>query len=360
MRSLRALLLCGALSVGLHAAQLPVTLGAVSTFTVLGATTVTNTGPSVIYGDVGLSPGSAVTGFPPGQVTGGGAIHIDDTAAVNAQSALTAAYNDAAGRTLPITVSGDIGGQTLTPGLYKSTSSLGITGVLTLDGQGNVNSVFIFQIGSALTTATNSQVKLQGGAQAANIFWQVGSSATLGTYSIFNGTILAQVSISLATGAALNGRALARTGAVTLDTNTGVNPGPPTTGGPPATLAVTCPLNTAQVGVAYNSVLVATGGTPPYTYSITGSLPPGLGLNASTGAVTGTPTGIGSIDAFSANALDAIADTATRGCVITTTAAGLPPPGTPAPSSVLLVAVGLACAALYKERERILRHLRKI
>jgi hypothetical protein len=222
---------------------------------------------------------------------------VDDTAAVNAQSALTAAYNDAMGRTLPTTVSGDIGGLTLTPGLYMSTSSLGITGVLTLNGQGDANSVFIFQIGSSLTTATGSQVKLIGGAQAANIFWQVGSSATLGTYSIFNGTILAQVSVSLLTGAALNG---------------------------------------------------------------TGSLPPGLGLDASTGAVTGTPTGFGNTDSFfSANALDAAAGTANRGCVILTAAPG-GPPTTPAPSSVLLVAVGLACAALYKGRERLLRHLRKI
>jgi len=214
-----------------------------------------------------------------------------------------------------------------------------------------VNSVFIFQIGSALTTATNSQVKLQGGAQAANIFWQVGSSATLGTYSIFNGTILAQVSISLATGAALNGRALARTGAVTLDTNTGVNPGPPTTGGPPATLAVTCPLNTAQVGVAYNSVLVATGGTPPYhvfnhRIAAAGFGPETLPLEA----VTGTPTGIGSIDAFSANALDAIADTATRGCVITTTAAGLPPPGLPL--RLQCFSCGRSCMRRTLQRER--------
>jgi hypothetical protein len=147
-----------------------------------------------------------------------------------AQGDLTVAFNDAAGRTTPVIVAGDLGGQTLTPGLYKSTSTLGITGVLTLDGQGNVNSVFIFQIASGLTTASGSQVVLQGGAQAANIFWQVGSSATLGTNSIFNGTILAQASVTLATGATLNGRALARTGAVTLDSSTAVNPGPSTSG----------------------------------------------------------------------------------------------------------------------------------
>jgi hypothetical protein len=130
-------------------------------------------------------------------------------------------------------VAGDLGGQTLTPGLYKSTSSLGITGVLRLDGQGDANSVFIFQVGSALTTLSGSQVILQGSAQAANIFWQVGSSATLGTNSVFNGTILAQTAITLTTGATLNGRALARTAAVTLDSNTIINPGPPTGGPPP-------------------------------------------------------------------------------------------------------------------------------
>lgn len=360
MRKFTALFLYAAFSVCLQAAQLPVVLGPdVVNFSVLAYSTVTNTGPTVVYGDVGLSPGTSVTGFPPGQVVGGGAIHAADVAAANAQVALTAAYNDAAGRTLPATVAGDLGGQTLTPGLYKSTSSLGITGVLTLDGQGNANSVFIFQIASALTTGTSSQVKLQGGAQAANIFWQVGSSATLGTYSIFNGTILAQVSVSLGTGAALNGRALARTGAVTLDSNTMVNPGPATTGGTPAALAVTCPLSAAQVGVAYNSLLVATGGTPPYTYSITGSLPPGLTLNASTGAITGIPTGEGGTSSFGANALDSVSGNAARSCSIATSPPSGPSP-IPAPSSVILVAIGLACVALYQGRERLLRHFRKI
>ena len=192
-----------------------------------------------------MSPGTAVTGFPPGSVVGG-SIHSADGPAGTAQVDLTAAYNDAAGRTSPTVVAGDLGGQTLPAGLYKSTSSLGITGVLTLDGGGNSNSVFIFQVASALTTASGSQVVLIGGAQAANIFWQIGSSATLGTTSIFNGTILAQVSISLATGAVLNGRALARTGAVTLDTNTVGNPGAPTA--PVATTSVPT-LSTWGLGV---------------------------------------------------------------------------------------------------------------
>jgi uncharacterized repeat protein (TIGR01451 family) len=322
MKEFRILLPCITLSVCLQAAQLPVTLGSAGTFTILGASTVTSTGPSVVNGNVGVSPGSAITGFPPAIVVGG-ALHVADGPAALAQSDLTAAYLDAAGRTVPAIVAGDLGGLTLAPGLYKSTSSLGITGVLTLDGQGNSGSVFIFQVASALTTATSSQVVLIGGAQAANVFWQVGSSATLGTYSIFAGTIMAQASVSLATGAALNGRALARTGAVTLDSNTGINPGPPVAGGPPAALAVTCPQGSALVGVVYNSLVVATGGTPPYTFSITpGSLPAGLLLNASTGAVTGTPTGSGGTSSFTANALDFVAGSATNSCSIVVAPAG--------------------------------------
>ena len=209
MKKLSALLPCLTLSVCLQAAQLPVALNSATTFTVLAGSTVTNTGFTTVIGDVGVSPGSALTGFPPGTVSGG-AIHVDDGPAVSAQADLTTAYNDAAGRMTPTIVAGDLSGQTLPPGLYKSTSSLGIAGVLTLDGQGSANSVFIFQVASSLTTGTGSQVVLIGNANAANIFWQVGSSATLGTYSVFSGTIMAQASVSLATGAALNGRALAR------------------------------------------------------------------------------------------------------------------------------------------------------
>jgi hypothetical protein len=252
-------------------------------------------------------------------------------------------------------VSGDLGGLTLTPGLYTSTSFLNLTGILRLDGQGDPNSVFIIQIASALTTFSGSQVILQGGAQAANIFWQVGSSATLGTNSIFNGTILAQASVTLTTGAALNGRALARTGAVTLDTNTIGNPGPPTTIGSPGVLTIACPLSAAQTGVAYNSVVTATGGTPPYTFSITGSLPSGLSLTPSTGAIAGTSAAVGS-NSFVVGATDIILGSATRSCSITTTAAQ--PPGVPAPSSLILVSIGFGCIALYRSRERLRRLVR--
>jgi hypothetical protein len=167
-------------------------------------------------------PGTAVTGFPSGAVTG--AIHAGDVAAQTAQGDLTKAYLDLAGRTAPApqTVAGDLGGMTLAPGLYKSTSSLGITGDVTLAGP--ADGVWVFQIASFLTTQNGSRVVLTGGAVPKNVSWQVGSSATIGTTSTFQGNILALDSISLNTGAKLNGRALARNAAVTLDNGTIVVP----------------------------------------------------------------------------------------------------------------------------------------
>ncbi len=188
-----------------------------SSFEVLAGSTVTNTGQSTIAGDVGVSPGTSITGFDPPTVFAG-VLHSNDFVAQAAQRALTAAYNDAAGRAGAVTLTGDIGGQTLTPGVYNSASSLAITGVLTLDAQGNPDAVWIFQIGSTLTTAvSNSVVELINGAQAQNVFWQVGSSATLNGGTYFSGTIMAQASITANANVNVNGRLLARTGAVTLD-----------------------------------------------------------------------------------------------------------------------------------------------
>jgi hypothetical protein len=195
-------------------------LGTAESFAVLGGSAITNTGSSVISGDVGVAPSCAVTGFPPGTVVNG-TIHRCDAVAAQAQADLTTAYNDAAGRIPTEQVATELGGQTLTTGVYDSASgTFGITGALTLDAQGNPDAVFIFQTDSTLITASASRVVLINGAQACNVFWQIGSSATLGTNSRFAGNILALTSITAKTGATVDGRLLARNGAVTLDTNT--------------------------------------------------------------------------------------------------------------------------------------------
>jgi hypothetical protein len=212
-----ALVLC--LATANHAAAqagpAAVYLGSAGTYAVLAASTVTSTGPTVVNGDLGVWPGTAyVAGTPPATVNG--SVHAGDVIAQHAQASLNVAYNDAAGRsTAPIGVAGDLGGKTLSPGLYKSTSTLSLTGTLTLHGNG----VYIFQVGSALTVGTGGTIVLSGGATAANVFWQVGSSATLGTAADFKGTIMALASVTMATGAKLEGRALALHGAVTMDSN---------------------------------------------------------------------------------------------------------------------------------------------
>lgn len=198
------------------AAQPPVGLGTAGSYAVLAGTTITNTGPTTITGDVGLSPGSAVVGF--GSVTLSGTQHIADAAALQAKNDLTAAYTDAAGRTPVTAVPTELGGTTLKAGVYGS-PTLGLTGTLTLDAEGDASAVFIFQAGSTLITAPASVVALTHGASACNVYWQIGSSATLATTTAFKGHILALTSIALQTGATLQGSGLARNGAVTLDTN---------------------------------------------------------------------------------------------------------------------------------------------
>jgi hypothetical protein len=198
-----------------------VPMGSAATFEVLAGSTVTNTGPTIITGgDLGLSPGSAVTGFPPGTLTPPAAMLVTDPAAATAELDLTTAYLYTAGLPGGAVLAGDLSGLTITPGLYTNASTVMLSaGNLTLDAQGDVNAVFIFQIGSTLTTIGSTQVVLAGGAQAKNVYWQVSSSATLGTNSIFQGNILSLESITLDTGATLTGRALARNGAVALDSN---------------------------------------------------------------------------------------------------------------------------------------------
>lgn len=206
------------------AAQPRVGLATAGTYAVLAGTTVTNTGPSVISGNVGVSPGTAVTGFPPG-IVNAGTIHAADAQALQAKDDLTTAYDDAAGRGPVVDVtSKNLGGRTLVPGVYSAASEMALTGTVRLDAQGDPDAVFVFQAGSTLITATSSRVLLVGDAQACRVFWQVGSSATIGTTTRFVGSVLARASIAVQTGATVEGRMLARDGAVTLDSNTITRP----------------------------------------------------------------------------------------------------------------------------------------
>jgi hypothetical protein len=201
--------------------QPAVVLSGVSNFAIIAGSAITNTGATSITGDLGLSPGTSVGGFPPGVLTG--TLQVNTNLSIQGKLDLKTAYNDAAGRVATdiVTLSGNIGGLTLTPGLYKTTSSLAVSsGDLTFDAKGDANAVFIIQIASSLTVTSGRKVFLKGSASASNIFWKVGSSATFGTTSSFKGTILAMQSITFNTGATLNGRALAQTGGVTLAGNT--------------------------------------------------------------------------------------------------------------------------------------------
>lgn len=205
------------------AATPTVSLGTAASYAVLAGSTITNTGATTVNGDLGLSPGTAVTGFPPGQVTG--STHQADSAAQQAKVDLGIAYDTAAAAPTTATIPVELGGTTVTPGVYDSPAgTFGITGTVTLDAQGDPNAVFIFKAASTLITASGSQVKLVNGAQASNVYWVVGSSATLGTYSILSGNVLALTSVTVTTGVTVDGRILARNGAVTLDTNTITRP----------------------------------------------------------------------------------------------------------------------------------------
>lgn len=200
----------------------PVGLGTATSYAVLAGTAVTNTGSSSVSGDLGVSPGTAVSGFPPGLVTNG-TQHIAGPVALQAQSDLTTAYLDAAGRTPFTAVPVELGGRTLRPGVYAG-GTLGLTGTLTLDARGNPNAAFIFKAASTLITGPGSRVNLINGASPCNIFWQLTSSATLGAGSTFRGTIMALTSISLKAGATVDGRVLARNGKVSLISDTIAKP----------------------------------------------------------------------------------------------------------------------------------------
>jgi len=204
-----------------------VNLATSANYSVLASSTVTNTGESVLDGSVGLSPGTSITGFPPGIVNPPAIIEATTATALAAQADLTIAYVDAANRPLDFTTGNpDLVGLTLIPGVYAAASKapLGLSGQLVLDGEGNANAVFIFQTDSTLITSSSSSIALINGASECNVFWQVGSSATLGSGSTFVGNILALTSITVETGVTVHGRALARNGAVTLDDDTFTQP----------------------------------------------------------------------------------------------------------------------------------------
>jgi uncharacterized protein (TIGR03437 family) len=285
--------LCLAVAIA-SAQQAPVNLRSSSTFAVLAGTTVTVTGGGTITGNIGIYPGTAyVPGTP--AVTVNGTIYAGGPVAQQAEADLTTAFNDAAGRSVaPITVAGNIGGQTLAPGLYKSTSSLAISsGDLTLDAQGNANAVWIFQIGSTLTTTSGRQVILANGANPANIFWQVGTSATIGTTSVFQGNILAGISISLLTGSTISGRALAIGGATTIDTGGGSSATVPVAATVP-TVTSTVPANGA-LGVAVGSIISATFSEAMNPATITAS---SFTLAQGSTAVSGVVTYLGTTAIF--------------------------------------------------------------
>lgn len=272
--------------------QATVQLGTAGNYAVLASQAITNTGASVVSGDMGIYPNglTSITGFPPGKVING-TVNAANPAAQQAKADLTTAYNDAASRS-PITpVSGGLlGGNTLYPGVYNSASSMALTGTLTLDAQNNPNAVFIFQAGSTLVTAPGSTVSLINGAQACNVFWQVGSSATLNTTTTFVGSIMASASAGLDTGATVQGRVLVQTGSVTLQDNTITVP---TCNTAPTT-------TTTTTTSAPTTSTTTTTGTPTGTGSSSGGPPSGTAPAGPTSPASPPPSGQVAVQAGSA------------------------------------------------------------
>ncbi len=234
-------------------------LGSADAFGILGATAVTNTGPSVVYQNLGVWPGNSITGFPPGIVLG--TIHNDDAVAMQAQADALTGYNYLAGLSPTQNLTGqDLGGLTLDAGVYFFASSAQLTGTLNLDFQGQSNMMIVFQIGSTLTTAGASKVQIINPGMNDQVFWQVGSSATVGTTTDFYGSIIAEQSITLNTGANIDcGRGIGLNGAVTMDTNS-VDTGSCASGVPePATLSLLGSGIVAAGATAYPSTFMGVG-----------------------------------------------------------------------------------------------------
>ena len=227
-----------------------VLLGTTNSFGVLAGTGITNTGPTTINGDIGTYPTTSITGA--GSMTITGTNHAGDAVTQQAKTDLVTAYNNAAGEGPTTALVSDPVGLTLAPGVYTNSSSIGLSGALTLDAAGDPNAVFVFQAGSTLKTGSASHISLINGARACNVFWQVGSSATLGTGSSFVGTVLALTSITVTTGVTINGRVLTRNGAITLDTDRITVP---------SCAAITTPTTTPSVAVT-TTTAVTNASTP--------------------------------------------------------------------------------------------------
>ncbi len=331
--------------VGLFAPHLMVSaatapsLGTAQSFAVLGGSTVTNTGPTTISGgDLGVSPGLAITGFPPGIVNPPGATHAGDANALQAQSDVTIAYNNLAGQPCTSDLTGqDLGGLTLTPGVYCFSSSAQLTGTLTLDAQGNAGAVFIFKIGSTLTTASNSSVRVINSGSACNVYWQIGSSATLGTNTAFAGNLLASASITLNTGATLTGRALARAGAVTLDSNTISSAG----------CTAPTPAPTATVPAATQTAIAATptATVPAATQTAIAATPTATVPAATQTAIAATQTAIAATPTATVPAATQTAIAATATVIAATQTATAATPTIPAATQTAIVATRPPSAA---------------
>jgi uncharacterized membrane protein YgcG len=297
-----ALLVLGLLSIPIASAATQPNLGTATDYSVLGGQSVTNTGATTMPGNLGVSPGNgtpptSVTGFPPGTVGPPGAEHVVDAPAAQAQSDLTTAYTTTAGLPATMAVGPDISGQTFTAGVYNASSALQYSGTVTLNAQNDPTAVFIFQVGSALTVSGSSSVRLENDAQACNVFWQVGSSASVGaidTTTSFTGTIMALTSITMTDGVNVEGRALAQNGDVTLVGDTFTQPGcdltPPTTTttAAPATTTTTSPPSTTTTSPPTTTT------SPPTTTPVTTAGGGGSGGTGSSGGSGGTGSSGGS------------------------------------------------------------------
>ncbi len=269
--------------VGPAQAATTIGLGTAGSFVVLAGAGVTNTGPTTLHGDLGTYPTTSISGA--GTMTITGTNHGGDAVTQGAKTDLTTAYGVAAGQGPTTPAASDLGGLTLKPGVYTSAASMALTGALTLDGGGDPNAVWVFQAGSTLTTASGSAVRLIGDAQACHVFWQVGSSATLGTGSTFRGTVLALTSITVTTGTTIEGRVLARNGAVTLDTDVITAPVCTTTpavsaASPAVTAASPAPSTAPQVTVKPRGGVQTGDGS---TVDMPGSAPRRAAFPAATG-----------------------------------------------------------------------------